>query len=299
MRNQESSRARRTNLLRNYMATKLLKLLTDGGFDTNYGRRIAIKANNLEIQNDPTSACKQEPVEQGMFFKDVGEDFDTMMVCKMSTGDAQEHDDVAKALYKMRAGMKAAVDKKVADIMKSMAKKGWRSGMGRIECAPDGLCDMSIGLDDMKLFVNDPGAQPWVLAVASNTWCFGPAEFALPGVAAFVTSLRQRLWISCFLVQPLVEQGLSVQDIKAFLETDSGVAYAKESSVLVHIEAGESVYIPYGVIPVVTYQCEKGQALISVPDFHVWGACRAKAKLVEGLCRHRLWSDLILVDPLG
>lgn len=222
MHNEESSRVRQLNLGRNYLAGKLQRLLTEGGFDNNYGRRLSLKANNLDIQNDPSATCKQDLVEEGTFLKDIGEAFDSTHVCKISIGDDEAHTDVAKALFKMRTAMKQTMDKKVADITKAVTKKDWRSGMARIEHVPDGLCDMDTGLDDMKLFVNDLGAHPWVLAVKANAWCFGPAEFSLPGVACFVSALKHRLWISCFKVQPLVEQGLSVQDLKVFFRDGLG-----------------------------------------------------------------------------
>lgn len=230
---------------------------------------MAILANNMDEGNTDPSGL-DSLVEQGTFFKSGGE-FDHTLVCKIGAGGAGDESSLAQAVRSMRCSTEEAINKKVKDITKTMIKKEWRSAMARTELSGHTICDGDLGLGDIKGYARHQGATSWVVAVRANSWCYGLAEFSLPGVGAFVTALGTGLWVSGFLVQPLVSQGLAVQDIKAFLETDSGATFAKESSILLYISPGESLWLPYGVAPVVTYQSGKIQALGSSLCAHVGG----------------------------
>lgn len=81
----------------------------------------------------------------------------------------------------------------------------------------------------------------------------------MPGVACLVASLGVDMTLSVFKAGPLLEEGLALPDLRGFLETPTGAEYVKENSQIVTIAGGCSIYLPFGLVPILSYICLKEQ----------------------------------------
>lgn len=82
-------------------------------------------------------------------------------------------------------------------------------------------------LDFPETFVTDfskAGCEMWQSLLKLNVWRFNPSSVPLSGVASAVTpSDKQTLYLLCIPIESIIKEGISLKDVKNFLETPQGL----------------------------------------------------------------------------
>lgn len=250
---EEKAKARKQMMANRYQVDKAQRALhKGGGFPANYARRLA---TFLHHQEDPTVVAN---IEMASCVRGVAGKFDSEHICQLGAWTDNAQDGAVKVyVQKMMELVSAHVEKKAADVLKTMKKKEWQSAMSRCDTCFSEHCD--IGMGDEAAFACDPGAGPWVVGIASHAWRWGPEDTPLPGVPLIIVAKETPLLVSTFLLGPLLEQGLAPADLKSFLSTPSGVDYVKEYWTVSLVQASSSIYVPAGHLPMVTFVPAKSQ----------------------------------------
>ena len=117
------------------------------------------------------------------------------------------------------------------------------------------LCKLDIHKDVLKMegarveqcIYNDHvGAASWLAAFKPFAWRFGPAAFPLPGIGTFVRPLTNGCVLLLFKIDPLVDSGISLDDLMSHLDTNTGEKYFNANAVVLPLGKDCSVWIPWG-----------------------------------------------------
>ena len=98
------------------------------------------------------------------------------------------------------------------------------------------------------VWLDSPGAVPWLTCSRSNAWRFGPQAFPMVGFGAVAKVVGTvPMCIGASEVNALVGQGgICISDLGTFLETDAGNMYMQSSMVVFHLPAEGVAWLPYG-----------------------------------------------------
>jgi hypothetical protein len=111
-----------------------------------------------------------------------------------------------------------------------------------------GFPEKPIGLDDV-------GTSPWLICMRQFAWRYGPHSWPMPGLGCFVQNLSEEC-LEVYMIMPpvtaAIEQGISVKDMQAFLETGSGQTLFTKEGIIVKLPAGPDavMWVPYGYVAV-------------------------------------------------
>lgn len=146
------------------------------------------------------------------------------------------------------------ITKKKADMTKAITTKRWKNAMVNFSnfcngSEPARICGPHLD-DRYKL---DPGASCFLFAIRTNTWRVGPDAFPTPGFPVLLRAMDLPLAVNIFAISPIVAQGIAINDIANYLDTPSGAAYLREHSGLVLLKPRQTMMIPAGYLPQVTY----------------------------------------------
>ena len=137
-------------------------------------------------------------------------------------------------------------DKKISAATTLTAKSKWPGCMTKLitgSMADAGFADLGLKC----AFGDVEGSEPWLVALRTFSWCWGPGHWPLPGVAAMIHALDEVL-MYIITSDVLLSQGIGLDDAKAFFDTKSGCACFQKEKVI-RLAAGESVWVPAGHIP--------------------------------------------------
>ena len=105
----------------------------------------------------------------------------------------------------------------------------------------------------------DEGAAPWITCIKTNKEIFGPHLFPLPAVGSFQAVLpgkqadapEAKNYLLCLRMATLVDAGtLAMGDLPKFLESDIGVALAKDNLSVVALKHDQVAYVPHGMLAI-------------------------------------------------
>lgn len=252
-RKEDVEESRKERLAKNYVLDRVAEKLAAGGHGRLFARRMAttILNDKAKLAGD-TEAIR--PLESGAFYKGPNDEFDPGCVCYIteSDTDAPKKSNHKSFIDGVATSIAENVAKKKQDISRTLNKKGWPSGMTKLDINITSVPD-HLGMIGAASYASDLGASPWIVGYRPNSWRYGPAEHPLPGLAQYITARDASLVVHAFQVSALVAEGLSVSDIHQFLETASGTEWVKENSVSVVLREGHTLYVPYGVVAAVAH----------------------------------------------
>ena len=122
--------------------------------------------------------------------------------------------------------------------------KGAMTKVGNVPCE-----DALAGLDvpgTVKL-QSHAGAAPWLFGLQRGAWRWGAHAVPLPGVGAFFQAKVHDLTLSMFSVAELIKTGVTLPDVRAYLETPAGSEWYARTHVMLTLKPGDVAWIPYGV----------------------------------------------------
>lgn len=135
------------------------------------------------------------------------------------------------------------------------AKCEWKGAMVAVESK---IFDFDGCPIQNPMFTSEPGASPWLVGFRPNSWRFGPFAWPLPGFGSLAQlSFETPLQVHLLLI-PAVDvllQGVSLKDVRTYLDTPSGASMFSEKAKLIRMVHGELVWIPYGymTIPIASF----------------------------------------------
>lgn len=152
------------------------------------------------------------------------------------------------------------IKKREKDIQGVIQKKDWKSGVSRVDYDASAA---PVVFKDQVEWMAMPGAAPWVMGLRLSAWRCSASDIPLLGFGAVVRAHAEDLLVCGLDAAPLLGQGLSLNDIQAFLESPSGGEYARESTHMTILRAGHCMWMPYGLIPALSFVNSKAQAPMS------------------------------------
>ena len=139
---------------------------------------------------------------------------------------------------------------KVANLQESLKQNpSWPGASAKLGSAG---CDLhSVDIPQLKAIVGDQGSAPRMLAQNKWAWRCGAQAWASPGLGVFARADTDSIGFKCLSVENIVSEGISLNDMSGFLETETGVEVLQKS-VTVPVKKGNLVWVPYGfvVVPV-------------------------------------------------
>ena len=115
-----------------------------------------------------------------------------------------------------------------------------------------GGCDLaSIKIPQEKSVVADKGSSPRLFAQNKWAWRCGAQAWANPGLGVFAKAESESIGLKLLEIAQVVGQGISLNDLGTFLESETGVEVLNKS-MCVPVQKGEIIWVPYGffVVPV-------------------------------------------------
>lgn len=107
---------------------------------------------------------------------------------------------------------------------------------------------------EAKEYFKERGPRPWRVALRPFAWRHGPGAFPMVGLPAIVRSETEGMHSFIYVppVKSVVDKGVALADVSAFLSTAVGGDVAQADGRLDHLPIGHLLYIPGGniVIPV-------------------------------------------------
>ena len=90
-----------------------------------------------------------------------------------------------------------------------------------------------------------------MLAQSKWAWRCGPQAWANQGLGVFARAESESIGLKLFEVENIVSNGISLNDLASFLETETGMEVLQKSFT-VPVKKGELVWVPHGffVVPV-------------------------------------------------
>jgi len=101
----------------------------------------------------------------------------------------------------------------------------------------------------------EAGAEAWVTAIRVNECNIGPHHFSSVCVSHVLYSAVTDFWICIVPVADMLTEGIALQDVEKYLETDAGDAMlgAKGVSSVFVVRKGETAFVPSGMLPIIYY----------------------------------------------
>ena len=114
-----------------------------------------------------------------------------------------------------------------------------------------------LGLESEHL--EHAGAHPWLRWTRAWQFHYGPNDFPLLGIGAFVTAESESATIVAMPIVEILAHGIALPDFPSFVETPSGSKFFGDHAKVVRVEIGGMAWIPYGWVafPVVWHPCTK------------------------------------------
>jgi hypothetical protein len=219
-----------------YMRTKVQTKLVTGSYTKLFAKSVVmrIEANEEGISMNPANF---QPKSVQMWNRDSedGKAFLDRIVTFRTTSAGQEQE-------------------KLANLAKCLESKShWSGCMARLHAAEHDFKDWPF---NEKLFgLDTPGSYPWVTSIRPFAWRYGPHAWPMLGMGSFVQNLSDESVDMCFIVLPtasVIQKGISLKDLQAFLDTDSGQTWFKDEGTFVKLPTGpdSALWIPYGHVVV-------------------------------------------------
>lgn len=232
---------------RRYLVDRQANLLSIGGFEAHYGRRLG-----MAVVSHAHPEVEDLQVEQAdLLSQDMN---DRTKAQKLGKADAAQGG-LGAFMHNAVQALGETLAKRKADMAKTLNKKGWASGLTRFENIVKDSAEL--GINDKVEYATDAGAGLWLYGVRANQWRFDPDAMPGVGLANAIMATGGEIGVSIFEVPPLLTSGITVQDLKCFLETPSGQRYAKESSMVVIVPDGHVLFVAAGLIPMISYVATK------------------------------------------
>lgn len=229
--------ARKEKMKDRYKRVKVANRLMAG----NFGKGLAnVVASILEVQeeNKDNSARKDEP-----FANEV----------TVWTGKKEPAEDDVNTFFKSVSTvfdqLPAELKKKWAILEKSLEESPkWTGAMVRLPfaCLSETVEELKLGVE--VLSITEPSAAPWLVALRPHTWRWGPNNFPLPAIGAFVKALTDNLALLLLPADGILEKGIALPDAGAFFETESGKKFLTDSLKVVTLSKGEVCWVPTGCV---------------------------------------------------
>lgn len=168
--------------------------------------------------------------------------FDLQRVCKLTSGS-----DLGKDFHEVMAGLRPNIDVKQDYLSKFLKETSTPGGaVMRLECEVAALEAMFASAGGKEL--SDKGHLPWVVAVRTHSWRHGPSSYPMPGYGAFIDIFGDKpdLCLAFMPISAIVNKGVSVADLRAFLETETGQGEFTSKAVVIHATPKAIYWCPYG-----------------------------------------------------
>jgi hypothetical protein len=216
-----------------YKRAKTTNKLVEGGHGSQYSKWLAPK---LFDEPDPSIVL----LNPG--------DVTPERVCLWRSGDTLSEN------MKMVMQFNTIDDKKI-EVLKSRTTKlhaalksnpSWGGAMMNTTMEPDAVDKWPKAAK--QSMSETEGTDTWIFVNKPNQWRHGPNSWPLPGLGAYVRITTDQITIQIFDIQGLLEKGISIGDLAAYLETSSGLDYAKASAIVMRLTKDSLIWIPYGKV---------------------------------------------------
>lgn len=240
----DSEARRKEFMARRYLVDRQVRWFGFGGFEPHFARRVATA---FVAETEPEVGQIEQPSY-------MAEDTDDLTgVQKLGKAESATSG-LAAFMKKAMAALGDSLSKRKADIAKHCKKKDWASGLARFENIAKNASDL--GIKDKVEYATDAGAGLWLYGLRVNHWRFDPDAMPGAGLPTVFMAVDCTITVSLFEVCSLLAVGITVNDLQT-LETPSGRNYAKDHNMIVVVPKGEVLYVPAGLMPIVTYAAPK------------------------------------------
>lgn len=96
-------------------------------------------------------------------------------------------------------------------------------------------------------------AAPWFLGVRPHSWRISCADYPMQAFAHIVVPCTPNMVLVTFDLNSLFENGVMMSDIGSFLETPTGLAWAKDHCSIAALSLHQCAWVPYGCAATVVY----------------------------------------------
>jgi hypothetical protein len=228
---ESKSKARQESLSKRYQVQKVIVSLVGGGFGKVFAKRVS-QAIDPEGGYELPNFVKIDP-----------ERFDYTYVTLVNKdrvgGTPLEH------ASEIEGHLEDTIGKKIEDCRKAADKNSWQGTLAKLDY--EYPRDFSYGfLEPACEQESDRGAGPWLCGVRRFAWRWGPAALPMPGLGNIIRPVGADLVAIVYKLEELLRSGIAVNDLHAFLETDSGKTFAAEHCAIVKVPKAATFWVPYG-----------------------------------------------------
>lgn len=275
MLNESRKTVRVSQLQKRYQVSKVASYLTQGGWVKSLAKWIAGQLHSgTSVKPITTNPDEFQHREVMLFHADAEKKFANTLTQKVETA---------------MAGAKA--DEKMTILLAALQKKPqWGGSMMRADAIE---LQIDASHDDLQQDLS--GGEPWVLTCRKASCRFGAHGFPLPGIGAVVAPVTDGCYLLLIECEPILKQGITLNDVMAFFESDNGISHLDSGSVkLVELQKGQVCWVPFGWMPVplgwsTTDGCTE-MTMVVLSYFHVaWWKdlpVNVRAAIVESNNRH-------------
>ena len=93
-----------------------------------------------------------------------------------------------------------------------------------------------------------PGHEPWMFTLTRDSWRPAQETFPTAAAGAFVMNLDNDLFVLCVPAESLLRKGIALTDYGTYIGTPDGIKMCHEEGKLVWLQAGQSMWVPWGLV---------------------------------------------------
>ena len=144
--------------------------------------------------------------------------------------------------------------------------------------------------------MKDDGSAPWMFVFREGAARIGPRCWLHSGMGFFMKTYATPTFLASIPVQTILDQGMSLHNLKTFLDEEEGINIFKDEGALTYVPEQHIVWVPYGVIAwpaVIAGGCPpEGAPFLTIPVF-----CKELAKELNSavwkavLAYNKPWLD--------
>jgi hypothetical protein len=94
--------------------------------------------------------------------------------------------------------------------------------------------------------VDEPGAQPWLMALRKNAKRFGTLGYPMPGMAQIFVALDRTVFIKAAPIDPVLKKGIAISEIEKYYESGDGKEFLENHSVALKLDPEQAFFCPFG-----------------------------------------------------
>jgi hypothetical protein len=95
---------------------------------------------------------------------------------------------------------------------------------------------------------NDHGGDVWVSLLKRDEFRWGPGAVSLPGCSSIIVCAPGTacLYVHCLPVCSIISLGITLKDVKSFLNTPSGQQFTQNESKIIKVAESSVLFVPFG-----------------------------------------------------